>query len=351
MLKTSHNLKKKIFATALIFFFILTACEVKKFDDMEGVATWTPSPSLTPTCVPIALSTPDDWGGRPRLISVLYDPRSMDDQSLEFKNNGKTQDMLLFMSKVIPNIMHPSDQVAIFHLGYSTYEAARVSRPTSHTFKPLLYDTPSPYEKIPTLTPLPPDYGFDNVAAQNEHRKQSTAIANTQQADEQLYNCKVAQWDSVVKSTATAWDATATAEIGGITINLYDDLKKFEQNLNGETPYSTDELFYGGIYHGLSFVTRVFQAECSKYGDCILVIIDDMRVYHEHNQDMLPIDLYEANIFVIMPNCVDMQDTKCLERQKYWSNEIEILNGGEITYSNGSRAETNLLEYFNSKNK
>jgi hypothetical protein len=254
----------------------------------------------------------------------------------------------MFISKVIPNIMHPSDQVALFHLGYSSYESARVSRAQSYTTAPLLYDTPSPGEKIPTLIPPIITPGFSGVATQNAYREQTTAIANTQIEDEKIYNCLVNYWNGEVKLTATAWDATATAEIGSITTNLYNDLKHFEENLSvSEQPYFTDELYYGGIYHGLSFVTRIFQAECSNYGECALIIIDDMQVYHEYNQDRLTVDLNKANIFVIMPNCVDMQETKCAERQEYWNNEFKALNGGQVTYWNGTRAEINLLQALN----
>jgi hypothetical protein len=61
----------------------------------------------------------------------------------------------------------------------------------------------------------------------------------------------------------------------------------------------------------------------------------------------LPVDLNKVNIFVLMPNCFDMQDTKCAERQEYWNNEFQVLNGGEVTYWNGTRAEINLLQALN----
>lgn len=343
--------KKNFIVITLLFtlsLFFVASCEMDGIE-VEGVSTWTSSPSATPTCAPdVVLSTPSAWDIRPRLLSILYDPRSMGD--LDFKNNEKTQDMLSFISKVIPNIMHPSDQVALFHLGYSSYEAARVSRAQSYTTAPLLYDTPSPGEPIPTIPPPTITPGFGGVATQNAYRVQSTAVSVAQSATKQAYGCLANYWNSEVKLTATAWDATATAEIGGITTDLYNDLKHFEENLSiSEKPYSTDELHNGGIYHGLSFITRVFQAECSKYGECALIIIDDMQVYYSYNQDMLTVDLNKANIFVIMPNCFDMQDTLCAERQEYWNNEFKALNGGEVTYSNGSRAEINLSEYFNPK--
>ena len=133
-IKVHHSNKKinKAILKLILFFnllvIILIACGPEPTNE-PGYSTWTPSPSATATCPPnISLSTPEGWGLSTRLIVILYDPRSMGDQYLELANGEKTQDIPFFIRRIVPMLMKPRDQVAVFQLGYSDYNAARITR-------------------------------------------------------------------------------------------------------------------------------------------------------------------------------------------------------------------------------
>ena len=314
-----------------------------------GVATWTPSPSLTPTCVPdIQISTPEGWGAVSRLFVILYDPRSVGEQNLEFSNNDATKDIPTFVQKVIPEIMQPGDQVAVFQLGYSNYDAARVTRLYSYTTLPPLYNTPAPRA---TLTPLPPTKfptpGFEAVATDNFMRVETTKRANIEAENLKLNDCEVISWNTKVKLTATVWNVTATAEVNDIHARIKSEFELFYSNSTAiETPFRTNELYYGGVYFGLDFATTIFNADCKQYTECVLIIIDDLELWDENNPDNLPIALNEVKqILAIMPNCEDIDQPSCARLKNYWTNEFARLGAAvEPEYWNGERAEIKLLE-------
>ena len=344
--KSKKAILKLILAFNLLLIILVACGGASTSDEDDGYATWTPSPSSTPTCVPnIQLSTPEGWGTSSRLIVVLYDPRTTENRDLELTNGEKTQDIPYFITRIIPMLMRPSDQVSIFQLGYSSYDSARVTRLYSYTTAPQLYNTPSPRE---TLTPLPPTTipspGFQAVATQNFVRTQLTARASTEAAAEAKYSCEVNYWNDNVKLTATAWDGTATAEIGGISDQLDTEIENFKNSGNAtEKPFSTNELYYGGVYYGLNFASTVFQSDCKKYNECILIIIDDLETWGENNPENLPIDLGKVKIYSILPNCKDLDQPSCVKLREYWTVEFEKFGAVDMVYWNETRVELNLL--------
>lgn len=322
--------------------FILGAC--KPTNEPPGYETWTPSPSVTPTCEPnIRLSTPEGWGLTKRLFVILYDPRFNGDQYLELANGETTQDIPLFISRIVPTLMKPSDQVAVFYMGYSSYNDARVARLYSYTTPPPLYNTPAP---PPTLPPLPPTTiptpGFSLVATKEAVRIQSTAMANTEMVNGAIYNCQKNYWNNIAQVTATAWNSTATAEINSISNELNTALKNANNNSKGK-PFATDELYYGGVYYGLNFATTVFQSDCKNYDACILLIINDMHVLRRNNPDKLSINLDGVKTYAIMPECQDIDQPNCKILEDYWDSEFPKFGAAQPVYLNGIHAETNLL--------
>ncbi len=311
-------------------------------------ATWTPSPSPTPTCNPnMGLATPSEWGIT-RLVVVLYDPRpqTIGDQYLELTTNEKIQDISSFVDTIVPQLIKPGGQVSIFQLGYSSYDSARVARLYSYATIPQLYNTPSPRE---TLTPLPPvtlpPPGFERVATEQALKIQSTARAATETASEAVYGCEINYWNNVVKLTATAWNGTATAEISEAEKDFVTEVANHENGLTvTETPFKTDELYYGGVYYGLSFASVIFQAECKNYSKCSLLVIDDLEVYREYNLDNLPVDLNNVDIYAIIPNCRDLNQPSCIKVREYWDPEFKKYGAGKIVFWNGDHVEQNLLD-------
>lgn len=350
MHRSNQKSKKTVLRLALFFnllLIILVACQPGSKTPAPGYATWTPSPSATATCIPnISLSTPEGWGSS-RLIVILFDPRSMGDQYLELENKEKTQDISFFVGRMIPRLIKPGDQISVFQLGYSSFDDAVVTRLFSYVEVPQLYNTPSPRE---TLTPLPPTNvptpGFVAVATHNAVVVQSTQRAGTETANKARYGCEVIYWNNIVMSTATAWGAIATSEIGELNKKLNEEMKDFyeiDDDQIRETPFKTNELYYGGLYNGLNFASTVFRAECKNYTECILLIVDDLQFYGQNNPDNLPIDLKGIKIDVVIPNCRYIDQPSCMKVRDYWNNEFIKFGAGEAEYWNGVRVEINLL--------
>lgn len=333
---------KTVLVLSILVLLVLGACQTT--NQPPPYVTWTPSPSVTPTCEPnIRLSTPEGWGLSKRLFVILYDPRFTGDQYLELANGEKTQDISLFISRIVPMLMKPSDQVAIFYKGYSSYNDARVARLYSYTTPPPLYNTPAPPATLPPLPPTTiPSPGFSLVATREAVRIQSTTMASTEIANGAIYNCQKNYWNNIVQVTATAWNSTATAEINGINNQLDAALKDVNNNAKGK-PFATDELYYGGVYYGLSFAGTVFQSDCKNYAACILLIIDNMRVFGKNNPDNLSINLTGVKTYVILPNCQDIDQPNCKALEDYWDGEFPKFGAAQPVYWNGVRAETNLL--------
>ncbi|MCZ2127652.1 MAG: hypothetical protein LC099_07745 [Anaerolineales bacterium] len=336
-----------IFTLCLLMMFVIS-CSPKAQNTTNGIITHTPTITMTPTCAPISLSTPEGWVTDTNLYVILYDPRSVGEETLTFENRETTQDIPDFIQKIVPKFLKPGDQISIFQLGYSSYEAARVSRQTSYTTVPPLYNTPSPNS---TLTPVPTPTivgGFGPVQATNQAKIMQTQRAAIEEQVNSEYNCQKKYWNDNVGATAAIWDVTATAEVLNLNSKLKADFDQFLQNMNAiEEPFRTNELYYGGVYNGLSFATRVFQSDgtgCAKYTTCTLIIIDDLETWKPNNPDNLNIDLHGVNIYAILPNCWDMDTTACKNTRSYWDSEFKEFGASVTpTYWNGERAEINLL--------
>ncbi len=344
------NIKSKLYASLIVYAGILvlliSSCGS---EPPNGVVTHTFTPSLTPTCLPVSLSTPEGWSISSHLLVILYDPRSTEEGVLGFANRETTQDVTVFLRKIAPQLINPGDQLSIFQLGYSSYEAAQVTRLNSYTTIPPLYNTPSPGS---TLTPPPEPTiagGFGPIQATNQAKTIQTQRAIVEEQFESEYNCQKKYWNENVGATASIWNTTATAEVTDLASRLEADFMLFLNNTESiEVPFRTNELYYGGVYNGLSFATRVFQSDgagCDKYTSCTLVIIDDMELWGENNPDNLDINLAGVKTYIVMPNCKDIDNTACQNTITYWDAEFEKLGMLDSPqYWNGERAEINLIE-------
>jgi len=346
---SNHKRKKLVLKLILFFvslFFVLAACDGdrKKGEDDPKFATWTPTPSATPTCVPnLRLSTPEVLDLSTQLLVILYDPRAIGDKYLELENGEETQDISHFISSIVPALMKPSDQVSIFYMGYASYNDAKVARLYSYTAPPLLYNTPAPRSTLTSLPPTKiPTPGFGEVATKNAIKIESTIMAGTEMANQAIYDCEVIIWNDTVQTAAATWNSTATAEISVISNDLDVALKDVSTNERGK-PFSTDELYYGGVYNGLSFASTIFQSDCKKYDNCTLLIIDDMHYWGRNNAENLPVILDSVKTYVIMPNCSDFDEESCKSLTDYWDNEFLRFSATQPVYWNGTRTEINLL--------
>jgi hypothetical protein len=308
-------------------------------------ATWTPSITPSPTCVPnMSLSTPEGLKVTTRLIVILYDSRPVETSFLELRTKEKTNDIQLFLTRIVPNLIGPGDQITIFHTGYSLYEASRVTRLYSYTNVPQLYNTPSPREALPTPTQGPPvKPGFNAVIATKTALAEKIYRAGTEAADQATYNCEITYWNTNVMSTATEWSKAVANEGMEISNQMKMDFEEHNENTM-QRPYSSDELYYSELYYGLSFASIIFDADCEKYDECILIVIDDMSTREVENPDQLKIHLNGVDAYVIMPNCADIDQPECGKLKTFWNSEFKRFGvNNKVTYWNGVRIETNLF--------
>jgi hypothetical protein len=105
----------------------------------------------------------------------------------------------------------------------------------------------------------------------------------------------------------------------------------------------SSELTFGGLYYGLYFATVDLKADCAKFDECDLIIVDDLHYYRKNNPDNLPISLNGANIYVIQPGCRDINQPDCTDLQSYWTTAFSKFDAGKMFFWNGVRAEFNLL--------
>ena len=274
-----------------------------------------------------------------KLIVIVYDPKSKVIPELDLASGQKLTDIPTFVSKMIPDVMGPGDEVSVFQLGYDTYTASRVTRQYSYlTIYPQLYVAPS----YATLTPLPPTGvptpGYGEIATKNAFIGTSTARAIYEAANSAAYNCQVLYYNSNIRSTATAWKQAQVQDNQSISTAEISDFATVSPGNENLT-----ELVYGGLYYGLYFASVDIKSDCAKYDECDLVIVDDLHYYGKHNPDNLPIALKGVNMYVIMPQCRDLNQPDCADLQTYWTTEFQGFGASNITYWNGIRAELNLL--------
>ena len=79
----------------------------------------TPSPVLSPTCqANIQLATQAGLIPPTKLIVILYDPLAKVIPELDLSNGEKISDIPSFVSKIIPDLMGPGDEISVFQDWY-----------------------------------------------------------------------------------------------------------------------------------------------------------------------------------------------------------------------------------------
>ena len=302
-------------------------------------ATPTPGPTLTATCPPMDLSAPIEVNETTRMIVILYDPRIETTSELEMINGDEFSEVQDFVLNIIPGLISPGDEISIFQLGYDRYTSARVARHYSYlTIYPQLYIPPS----YSTLTPLPatsiPTAGFGEVATKNAARAVGTERAMVESETLANYNCQVQYYNDNIQSTATTWSQMVVSDRDQISTEMAMDFATAVPS-----KFQTNEMAYGSLYYGLYFASVDFQADCSRFDECYLVIVDDLTFWGQHNPALLKIDLTNIDVIAVMPTCRDINQPDCTELQRYWTTEFEGFGASEITYLNGLRAELNIL--------
>jgi hypothetical protein len=95
--------------------------------------TLTPSPYETATCPSnMQLSTPIGVNISTTMYVIVYDPSSKVNPGLDLSNGTRVSDTSQFVSKIIPDLVKPGDEISVFRIGFDSYIAARVTRQYSY---------------------------------------------------------------------------------------------------------------------------------------------------------------------------------------------------------------------------
>ena len=356
----NSKIKRKNFSSIVIVFLLLLLflASCGKIESMPGVTPHTPTVTPTATCPHVQLSTPDGWKTSTRLTVILFSRDAVGNQFFEMENGDRETEVATFVKKIIPNLLGPSDHIAVFHLGFDKYEDARISNLGSYINIPQFYNTPAPYN---TVTPIPspektPEAGMLRVQATNEARDYQTQVAQINTENEATYICQMALWNATAAADAASWEVTKVAEntkIENETIQGFDEFSTEDIN-------KTDATKNGDLYYGLSFATTILDARCKEYDECFVIIIDDLSHSYSFQKlvdihqnpeldmpDFVYPDLHGAKIYTIIPNCEDIDMPACQDLQKFWLAEFDKFGANpDVTFWNGKRIEARLLQEY-----
>ncbi len=355
----SKQKNKKVTLTIVLLLLFIGLALSSGCKEPPSPTPWTPTPSSTPTCAPrLTLATPSEWG-KSRIVVILYDPRVVNTDDSPLLINEQKVSVVDFLKNIVPQIIEPKDQIAIFQLGYASYDDALVYKDRSFIIPPQMLNTPIPRS---TLTPIPTlpsmEPGLNAVATSNAATHTASKYFATQTAIVQENACDRAFWNTQIPPTATAWLATATSEIGSMTQDFLDAIDAYYENTEDRAqPFTTDELYYGGVYDGLNFASMVFGSNCEQ-NKCTLIIIDDFSTWNDYNKwkenksefnpnTPINIDLSGVDIIGIVPQCKDIDSPSCQKIINPWEEEFK--NFGDIStpiFETGKRADITILQYF-----
>lgn len=228
------------------------------------------------------------------MIVVLFDPTAASD-AVDVR---AASDILGFIMETIPRIMDQGDQLSIFQLGYRTYEAARVARVMVPYGKEWWEGSTFPIEER-ACAPEGALLGFDKGQDGSDLARTISYMLNRQL--------------------------------------VYHD----PNNSRGESPYSKDV-----VYEGLWHATLDFNADCSKYQHCFLIVIDDLTTWTKVAPKNVSIDLSNVQVFIVMPGCENINSYECVVRQEYWNWEFAEFGAKTVRYFAGTALNGELLEFL-----
>ncbi|MEW6029595.1 MAG: hypothetical protein AB1554_08940 [Chloroflexota bacterium] len=328
---------------------VVSSCTFEELvTDITGITPTPTVPSPTPRiCPEISFDSPGGYEVTRSFVVVLFDDKSTNGQDvLEYKSGERTSDVVGFINEVLPMVLGPGDEYSIFKLGYRTYEGARYDRYSTRISEaPDVFPTPQPHL---TLTPISTPFvveGTPGLVIVQQRNQYGTASANQQATSTQLAFedlCMRSAYATAAQSTTTAWTATNQALATEVATNIADG--------TANTPYVIETPFAANVvYEGLGHATIDFEAQCSLYDKCILLIIDDLIDWRNAGPgNKIPeiyFNLHGADVIIVMPNCRDLDQPSCTKTKNLWTDELISFGAKDpVTYLNGDRLEETLIQ-------
>lgn len=338
----------KQFAYAFVI-LSLTACSA-----VGGVLAGIATPTLAPTPIdcPTSNSVATDLSGevqRPKLIVVLVE--SSPNQSVYIEEAYR------IIGHVLPRLIAPGDQIAVFRNGYREYRDAVILDLNQPELTPQnIPSSPTPPATLPAEVVITPTH--QTQLGQNIEKNEATAAAQEMQTTATIewayYGCALNEWEGNFQQLSDAWESTEEAAVLGLESILASTLtaeRATAQATQAVTPIANS--FYEGLGHTTSVFGGLGCAEAgsdsSSFSRCVLIVFDnflDWRIATiEAGTYPIPsgIDLQNIDVLGVMLNCARVYEPACVELQDFWTPQLMGQYGAKsVSYIDGHDIESEL---------
>jgi hypothetical protein len=317
----NKHLDHRIILTASILFMIVfVALAGCVGPDTRGIKIVTRTPtSTTPPCPPVVMNTPDFSSNefRKTILVILIQPEAY---------YGYSAQALDTINAVLPRVLEPGDDYYLVRMGapIDDLDAALIFRGTvSKLTRPPIPATPTyvPTTTQTTTSVRTPQSAVGQQAATVQAQQTRTVLAATATQDQYLYNCAMLSWRDRYQETASAWEATRTKMVGGLTGQL-------QTNATGypSTAEAMPTALRHTVYESLHHVTTIFKNyACGVDDRCFLIVFSDLNDWRPSPPDYVPFDaanphgadLTGINVISVMYNCNLL--TQCEDAQTKWT--------------------------------
>ncbi len=335
------NLKRVIrgltFSVTLIVVVLIGACgsisDIKSGAQTQ-MAGWTDTPTLDPTCAPFLVNTQPPLFYPSKLIVVLYQTESWDttyaDQSLQIIYN------------VIPSVISPGDYIQIFTIGQKYYEDAEVIAGIvgRNIERPGIPATPvAPAGWTPIPSPTSSNITFENIEGKARYEAMQTASVATATYEAQVYNCIEWDYSSKYGEIATSWAATQSAMISNYATQIQEAVSTYNQGKWDRPEPEQSMLFYS-----FSHATITFEAECSKFDRCILIVLSDFEDWRAPEvEQSLNINLSNVEVLAPLLTCRNINRPECSAKIAEWLPKFSSYGVRSVEFTDTNDAELWLI--------
>jgi len=328
-------LKKYVGVKLCVFLFVLLVVVGCNRPSLPTPPTATPTNTVTPsptTCPSITLPTIARGTPVPfrTLYIVLYDPSEVHQVNMSLEAAMPVRQAIEVLMK---EVVRGGDRVAIFQLGchYYDYGCRLVNfvLPTPQVKGTLVPPSPTP---MPTFTPapsptLPQNWTlFRATEVARRATQTATAVAPTATSIAVANECAISAWNKLYLDSAHKAEATQSAFATQIA-NMADT--EVESGISSRvaqvpTPYTNDTVF-----DGLEQASIVLNNERNNFDRFVVLIFDTMQDWRVdfdtgkvHDLSFADqIDLQEAEVLMIMPDCLEVYDPPyCKTRSDVWEH-------------------------------
>lgn len=329
------NIARKSLFFILFFLSILSGC---RNPNNIKIPTKTPTPSVTPSPTPCpSIELPPAptsiVGLRNTLYIVLFDPEEAETINIRRNEPVNLNDAIINTLKIF---VQGEDRVVLIKMGCRYYDNCNIinyhlpAPPSGEAIPPSPTAVPS-FTPMPTPTQLEGATIFRETEVARSATQTATVIAQTETAIAGQNLCADSAWKALYLEESERAEATQSAFQNEMKDELGNQVNSgFTTNVSS-TPYAND-----AVFDSLSHASFVLNQERINFQRYVILIFDTMEDWRLDLEDSTiqnlsfsdDIDLQDAEIFMVMPDCKTTYDPKyCDTRSRVW-DEILKTNFG-----------------------